>query len=174
MSWRRLLLSVLALVLHSSFASAELRLPALVSDGMVLQQKAPVRIWGWAPEGEKVTVTFRGQSASAQARGGLWVVTLKPLDAGGPFELTITAGAPRTPSSAGTTPPTSTGPSEIVLKDVWVGEVWVCSGQSNMEFQLARSFEAKADIEAPADPALRMFTVGRQVAEAPRNDVTGK
>lgn len=165
MSWRRLLLSVLALLLHSSLASADVKLPALVSDGMVLQQKTPVRIWGWAPDGEKVTVALRGQSASAQARGGLWVVTLKPLESGGPFELKITAGTPRTPS---------TGQNEIVLKDVWVGEVWVCSGQSNMEFQLSRSFEAKADIDAPADPGLRMFTVGRQVAEAPRNDVTGK
>jgi sialate O-acetylesterase len=146
---------VLFVLFQAPLASAKVTLPALVSDGMVLQQKAPVRIWGWAADGEKVTVSLRGQKATAEARKGQWSVTLKPLDPGGPFELGIA------------------GENQIAIKDVYVGEVWVCSGQSNMEFELARSFEAKGDIEATADPALRMFTVGRQLSDSPKDDVAG-
>ncbi|HTV23797.1 MAG TPA: sialate O-acetylesterase [Polyangiaceae bacterium] len=134
-------------------AFADVRLPALVSDGMVLQTGVPARLWGWAAEGEKVTVTLRGQTASAEAHGGQWSVTLKPLPPGGPFEMTIA------------------GHNTIVVKDVAIGEVWVCSGQSNMEFQLERSANAKPDIDAPPDPLLRMFTVGQQLADKPAADV---
>jgi len=156
MSGLRLILLSLALLLQSPRAGATVTLPALISDGMVLQQKAPVRIWGWADEEEKkVTVALRGQSVTVEPRGGLWAVTLKPLDPGGPFELTIA------------------GQERIVIQNVFVGEVWVCSGQSNMEFALSRSFEAQADIQAAADPALRMFTVARQVADVPKVDVAG-
>jgi sialate O-acetylesterase len=151
----RLVPLALVVLLQSPLLRAEVRLPALISDGMVLQQKAPVRIWGWAAEGEKVTVALRGQSLTAQTRAGQWSVVLKPLDAGGPFELNVT------------------GQNRIVVKDVFVGEVWVCSGQSNMEFPLARAFEAQAEIAAAADPGLRMFTVGRQVADSPQSDVAG-
>jgi sialate O-acetylesterase len=132
---------------------ADVTLPALVSDGMVLQERAPVRVWGWAPDGEQVKVTLRGQSATAKAQGGWWAVTLKPLEPGGPFEMTIA------------------GQNTIVIRDVLVGEVWVCSGQSNMEFPLQRSAGAQADIDAPADTQLRMFTVGRQLADTPKLDV---
>jgi sialate O-acetylesterase len=147
--------AALAIFFQTRLASADIRLPALVSEGMVLQQKAPVRIWGWAEDGEKVTVALRGQTASAVTRGGQWSVTLKPLDPGGPFDMTIV------------------GHDRVVIKGVLVGEVWVCSGQSNMEFPLARALGAEADISAAADPQLRMFTVGRQLADAPRPDVAG-
>jgi sialate O-acetylesterase len=132
---------------------ADVRLPALVSQGMVLQQKTPVRIWGWASEGETVRVVFHGQTAVANANGGNWAVILSPMDAGGPFAMTIS------------------GKNVIEIKDVLVGEVWVCSGQSNMEFALADAFDAKKEVEAPPDPLLRMFTVARQVAYAPQADV---
>lgn len=152
---RFLMLALLSLTtsVHARRAQAEVRLPALVSDGMVLQAGAPARVWGWAADGEKVTVSLRGQVATAEARGGQWSVTLKPLDAGRPFEMTIA------------------GRNTIVVRDVAVGEVWVCSGQSNMEWPLERAHEPQRDIEAPADPSLRMFTVGRQLAETPRADV---
>lgn len=153
MSRLPLALAALFSLLPARAALADVRLPALVSDGMVLQTGLPARVWGWAAEGEKVTVTFRGQTASAEARGGRWSVTLKPLDPGGPFELTVA------------------GHNTIVVKDVAVGEVWVCSGQSNMEFLLERSAHAKADIEAPPDALLRMFTVGQQLANSPADDV---
>lgn len=154
MSRLPLALSALLLLLSPRLARADVRLPALVSDGMVLQAGVPVRVWGWADDGEKVTVSLRGRSAAAVARGGLWAVQLGPLDPGGPFEMTIT------------------GRNTVVVKDVAVGEVWLCSGQSNMEWPLARVPEARADIEAPADPLLRTFTVGRQLADAPAPEVS--
>jgi sialate O-acetylesterase len=152
----RLLASVAAtgsIVLAGRAAHADVKLPALVSDGMVLQQKTPVRVWGWGSDGEKVKVTFRGQTAVATTRGGKWVVMLNPLEPGGPATMTIS------------------GNNTIELKDILVGEVWVCSGQSNMEFGLTRAFDARKEIEAQSDPLLRMFTVGKQAVDAPQADV---
>src|SRR4051794_29212048 len=108
---RRLAIVIAAVVsvLTSGPARAAIKLPTLISDGMVLQQKVPVRIWGLADEGEKVTVTFRGQTAQTVAQGGRWSVVLKPIEPGGPFTMTIA------------------GSNTIELKDVLVGDVWVCS-----------------------------------------------
>jgi sialate O-acetylesterase len=155
----RLVVSI-ALAFFVSFgvpgaARAAVKLPAVISEGMVLQQKVVVRIWGTADEGEKVIVSFRGQSAQAIAKDGRWSVMLRPLEPGGPFPLTVSAS------------------NTIELKDVLVGDVWICSGQSNMEFHLNDSFDAKKDINAVADPNLRMFTVARHVAEYPESDVAG-
>lgn len=144
---------MMLLLSQSRWARADVKLPALVSDGMVLQSRAPVHVWGWASEGEAVRVTLRGQSVTVKAQGGWWAVTLKPLEPGGPFEMTIA------------------GNNTLTVHDVLVGEVWVCSGQSNMEFPLQSSAGAQPDIDAPADPLLRMFTVGHELAEAPRVDV---
>jgi sialate O-acetylesterase len=155
MSSRRVALAAVVLSLWGRSARADVILPALVSDGMVLQRKAPVRVWGWAAEGERVTVTLPGQTATATASGGWWAVTLKPLALGAPFDITIA------------------GRNTIVVHDVVVGDVWVCSGQSNMEFPLERSADAQADIDAEADPLLRMFTVGRQLAQSPKPDLSG-
>ena len=152
MSLRPLVIAAF-LLLHGRSALADIRLPRLLSDGMVLQARAPLRLWGWASEGESVKVTLRGHVATTQTHDGSWSVTLPPLEPGGPFELTIA------------------GHDTIVLHDVLVGEVWVCSGQSNMEFPLARSAQAQADIDAPSDSRLRMFTVGRQLAASPARDV---
>jgi sialate O-acetylesterase len=97
----------------------EFRLPHLFGDNMVLQRERPVPIWGWAAAGEKVVVSFAGQKVPAQAdAAGRWSATLAAMPAGGPFELQVS------------------GKSNIVCTNVLVGEVWVCSGQSNMEFPL--------------------------------------
>jgi sialate O-acetylesterase len=151
----KVLAAAATLAFFSGTARAAIKLPGVISEGMVLQQKVPVRIWGNADEGEKVAVSFRNQTAETVAKDGRWSVTLKPLDPGGPFTLTVS------------------GTNTIELKDVLVGDVWVCSGQSNMEFHLSDSFDAKKDINAVADPGLRMFTVVRHVAEYPEADVAG-
>ena len=135
-------------------AQAELRLPALFSDNMVLQQGIAVPVWGWADEGEVITVTFRGQSAIATAHEGKWFIQLRKLKAGGPDVLTI-----------------STKTRTLRLANVLVGEVWVCSGQSNMEWPLSRSYESQADIAASASPNIRLFTVPKLKASEPVNDV---
>lgn len=161
MSFRSWILVAVAVLLSSRGADAHVKLPTLISEGMVLEQKVPVHIWGSADEGEKVTVALRGQSVSAVARGGQWSLLLKPLDAGGPFAMTVTSQ-----DSHGA------AQDRIVVEQVFVGEVWVCSGQSNMEFPLSRAFEARSEIEAAADPGLRMFTVGRQLADTPKAEVS--
>nr|MBA3439988.1 sialate O-acetylesterase [Pyrinomonadaceae bacterium] len=96
---------------------AEVKPHSLFSDGMVLQQKMTVPVWGMATTGERVTVEFQGQKVSATAgQDGKWTIRLKPLRAGGPFPMTIS------------------GENKIQLGNVLVGEVWLCSGQSNMEW----------------------------------------
>src|SRR4051794_18217778 len=94
-------------------ACAAVKPHALISDGMVLQRGMPVPLWGTAGENEKVTVRFQDQEVTTTAHNGKWLVRLRDLQVGGPFQMTIA------------------GTNTLRLKDVYVGEVWVCSGQSN-------------------------------------------
>ena len=110
---------------------ADVSLHAIFTDHAVLQQGRPVPVWGRAAEGEKVTVEFAGQSVSTVAQDGRWSVRLKPLKA----------------SAEGRTLQVR-GHNTVVRTDVVVGEVWVCSGQSNMEWPMSASFEPAADIAA--------------------------
>jgi sialate O-acetylesterase len=137
-------------------ANADVRLPALFSDHMVLQQGMRVPIWGWADEGEVVTVKFRGQTAKAKTENGQWKVTLKNLKAGGPDTLLFE------------------GRNRIELRDVLVGEVWVCSGQSNMEWSLERSHEPEAAVAAANHPQIRLFKVPKLKLSLPTNDVAAE
>src|SRR5262245_55140684 len=132
---------------------ADVKLPALISDGMVLQQGINAPLWGWADEGESVTVEFQGQKVAATAKDGKWMVRLKPLKAGGPFTLTVS------------------GKNKIELKNVLVGEVWICGGQSNMEWRLRQSDNAEAESASAKYPMIRFFTVPRAEVDAPVTDV---
>ncbi len=143
---------------------AEVKLPSLLSDGMVLQQGMKVNIWGTADPGEQVTVTFEGQQVSAITEsGGQWKVKLGPLNLGGPFTMTVA------------------GKNTLTLHDVLVGEVWVCSGQSNMEMPVGTNPQGwsggvvnSQDEIARADyPMLRLFTVQKAVAGKPQSEVKG-
>ena len=121
----RLFILALAAVLG---ARADVTLPALLGDHMLIQRGLPVHVWGKAAEGESVSVSFRGGTRSTMADSiGLWSVYLPPGDAGGPFELTVK------------------GNNQITLKDVLVGDVWVASGQSNMEFPVKEAVNATAN-----------------------------
>ena len=124
-------------------ARADVKLPALISNGMVLQQGMSVPLWGWADEGEAVTVEFQNQKVTATTKDGKWMVRLKSLKAGGPFTLTIS------------------GKNKIELANVLVGEVWICSGQSNMQWQLRQTDNAEAEIANAKYPMIRLFTVPR-------------
>ncbi len=138
-------------------ARAEVRLPAVFSEHMVLQQGVAAPVWGWATPGEAVTVELGGQTVKATAGAeGRWRCRLGPLAAGGPLVLTV-AGANR-----------------IEIQDVHVGEVWFCGGQSNMEFPLERANNAAAEIAAAKDPRIRMFTARNVVAAEPREEVDGR
>ena len=146
------LLLMLAPVLH-----AELRLPAIIGDHMVLQQNLPNPLWGWDAPGTQVTVTFAGQTKSTQAGpDGKWTVKLDAVSANDkPQTLTIT------------------GTEKREIQDVLVGEVWMCSGQSNMGFTLAGDW--KGDIEAAASrlPNLRLIKVPQVGTQELQNDFKG-
>jgi sialate O-acetylesterase len=149
-------------------AQAETSLPALFADHMVLQREKPVPVWGWAAPGETVAGEFvpgtgTGQPAQKKSatagKDGRWQVALDPLKAaaeGG--TLTVQAGAnqPR------------------IVHDVLVGEVWICSGQSNMGFPVKKVTNAAPDIAAADDPLLRLFGVKWKVMGEPQRDVGGK
>ena len=134
-------------------ARAEVKLHSLFTDHMVLQRGAAVPVWGWADEGERVTVEFRGKKVSTTAKGGAWMVKLGRLKAGGPDELKVT------------------GKNSVTLRDVLVGEVWIASGQSNMEWPLRASFQPMNDIQSANNPNLRLYTVPKLKANEPVKNV---
>jgi sialate O-acetylesterase len=137
-------------------SSGNIRLPRIISDNMVLQQNKPIKVWGWADKGEKVTVVFKGQSKSAKAdKSGKWIVVLAPEPAGGPFQLIIK------------------GKNSITLSDVLIGEVWVCSGQSNMEWTVRNTKNAEEEIRNGNYPQIRQFLVQKSVSLKPEEDVKG-
>ncbi|GIV19155.1 MAG: 9-O-acetylesterase [Armatimonadota bacterium] len=143
-------------LLLAASAFADVRLARIFSDHAVLQRGKPVPVWGTAEPGEKVTVEFRGQKVSTTANdNGEWRVTLKPMPAGGPFQMTVR------------------GHNTIVLQDVLVGEVWVCSGQSNMEWPVALSNNAEQEIAQANHPQIRLFMVPKAVADRPLKDLSG-
>jgi sialate O-acetylesterase len=144
----------------SSAASAAVKLPAVIGNDMVLQQGISLPIWGWAEKGEEVTVSVAGQTVSGKAGDdGRWEVKLAKLEASPdqkPLEMTI-KGATGEP---------------ITLKNILVGEVWVCSGQSNMEMGVGIAKNAPAEIKTADHPQIRLFTVPKVRAQEPKKDVT--
>lgn len=149
----RLMLAAVAAI--APVALGEVRLPAVISDHMVLQAGQPIVIWGWCDAGEQVKVSFDGQEASVSG-GTKWKTELKPHAAGGPYELSV-SGATNT----------------IVVKDVLVGEVWLGSGQSNMQWPVKASNNPDAEIAAARYPDIRLFSAPRVVAQTPQEDVEG-
>ncbi len=145
-----------ALLALLSCAHAEVSPNALFSDHAVLQQGAAIPVWGSAADGEKVTVEFDGQTVATTAKDGRWQVMLAPHKAGGPFTLTIA------------------GTNTVTVDDVLVGEIWICSGQSNMAFPLGGAATGKEEAVKADYPGLRMFTVGRNPAALPQAEVKGK
>jgi len=161
---RRAFLPVVALLLSTSAAHADVKPAPLFSDHMVLQSGMPVPIWGTASAGEKVTVTLNGQQQSATAGAdGKWMLRLTDLKAGGPYEMTIA------------------GNNAITVKDVLVGEVWLGSGQSNMQFTVSKKRAAFAglineeqEIAAAVYPKLRMFTGKMATTYEPQASIDGE
>lgn len=148
------LLGLFALALLGSAAQAQVRLANIFTDHAVLQRHKPIVVWGWARPGEKVAVRFAGEHKRAVADGqGQWRVVLKARPAGGPFELQVQ------------------GDNRITLRDVVVGEVWLASGQSNMQWSLAQSQGGAEEVARSAQPQIRHFTVARAVSLQPLPDV---
>lgn len=145
---------LIALAWLGTAAVAEPRLPALIGDHMVIQRDAAAPVWGWADGGESITVSIAGQITKTVAAGdGRWVVMLKPMRAGGPHIMTV-KGAEKT----------------VTIQDVMVGEVWVCSGQSNMEWPVRLAANAEEEIGKANHPSIRLFKVAHKTAETPQAD----
>ena len=154
---RRSLRVVLFTMALAAAAHADVTLPALLTDHMVVQRALPVHVWGTAVQHESLTVTFRGETKSAIADDlGRWSVYLSPGEAGGPFQLIIKAT------------------NAIVLNDILVGDVWVASGQSNMEFPMTGLVNAEAEIAAAQYPKIRLFQVKQKPADYPQENVETK
>lgn len=135
---------VLTIITLCSFSSsAQIRLPQLVRDSMILQRDAIVNIWGWSSVNEKITVKFNGKTYRAKGNDkGKWLVRLSPVNAGGPYTMEIN------------------GKNKIVLKDILFGDVWFCSGQSNMVHQLnIHDVTYAKEIEIANYPEIRQFWI---------------
>lgn len=163
MELRSLLLLAL---LPCALASAEVTLPSILASHMVVQRDLPVHVWGVATPGQDVSVVFRGETRSTKAgQLGRWSIYLKPGGAGGPFQMTI-QGTPLSSEPGSTPSPMQT----ITLDDVLVGDVWVASGQSNMEFEMRKAVTAEQDLPHAANPRIRLLIVKRLSAESPQDD----
>ncbi len=121
-------------------ASANVRMPSIFSNNMVFQRDAKANVWGWADNGEKVTVTFKGQKLETSAVNGKWQVTLNPMAADAKGAVLVIKGK-----------------NQLTFKNVVVGDVWICSGQSNMEWKVVNTNNAQKEIKNANHPAIRIF-----------------
>lgn len=163
---RLLLLAALPLSMGGQARADTSPLPfvsPLFTDDMVLQRGQSDAVWGWAAPGTAVTVRVAGKGAKGVAgTDGRWTAHLPPLPVGGPYALSIAGAA-------------SAGPAQsVTLRNVLVGDVWVCSGQSNMEFGMGMTRDADQEVGGATDPALRLFVTQKRVALSPQQTTTGQ
>ena len=154
----RIHIAFVVIILIAQTGFGQIRFPKLISDGMVLQRETPVKIWGWASAGEKVNLSFNNQSfETVTSSDEKWLITLPPQKAGGPFELEFNAS------------------NQITLKNILFGDVWLCSGQSNMETTMSRVSPLYGkEIEACTNPNIRFFQVPvRWNYNSPQQDIQG-
>ncbi|HEX3989423.1 MAG TPA: sialate O-acetylesterase [Verrucomicrobiae bacterium] len=138
-------------------AVAEVRLPKVFATHMVLQQEKPIVVWGWAQPNETVTVTIDRATSQAQANDrGEWKTTLPAMKAAGPFTLKVT------------------GSSSVQFDDVMIGEVWLCSGQSNMEMGIGAAADGEREIAAADHPGIRLLLVAKKWDPLPQTDIDGE
>ncbi|WP_209403561.1 sialate O-acetylesterase [Pseudozobellia sp. WGM2] len=153
----------LLFVCSTQLSIAEVTLPNVLSDGMVLQRNENVKLWGWANTGEKVQITTSWNSKKYQVETSIaakWEIEVSTPEAGGPYTITIKGDE-----------------NEVVLKNVLIGEVWVCSGQSNMQWSATTSAgidNAQYEIENANYPNIRFFTVPRRTSEHPQENLPGR
>jgi sialate O-acetylesterase len=147
-------LCALLLIAAASTVQADVKLPVVIGDNMVLQRDAEVPIWGWDDAGTAVTVTLRKSKVSATADAdGKWMVKLPAMKAGGPHTIVVA------------------GSSTLTVKNILFGEVWLCSGQSNMEWTVGLSDNAKQEIAAADYPQIRHIKIPHRPSDKPESDV---
>lgn len=146
-------ITILLVCLAGSLA-AQVKLPTFFSNNMVLQKGIELPVWGWASPGEKVTVSLDKSKGSTKAnKDGKWMVKLPSMNYGGPYQLSIQ------------------GKTSISFENVMIGEVWVCSGQSNMEFQLITSKNGAVEVASSDHPNIRLFTVKKRISDKPQDQL---
>ncbi len=150
----KLLVFIIGLMMIPAWLFANVRLPQVLSSNMVIQRNMEIRIWGWADKGEKVSVEFAGKTLKARAdKNGEWMVTFPPMKEGGPYSLNVT------------------GKNKVVLDNILMGDVWICSGQSNMEFQLHRAKDAVNEIAKADYPEIRLLNIPNNLQLSTVDDV---
>lgn len=143
------------LIFSFQTAKANVKLPRIFSSNMVLQQGMEIPVWGWADNGERITVEFNKEIARTVADGnGKWKVKLSAQEYGGPYTMTVK------------------GKNIVTFYNILIGDVWVCSGQSNMEWRVDQSNNAKEEVAAANYPEIRLFTVPKTVAQFPEDDIS--
>jgi len=158
MSCRRIVVGLVLVVVTAAAVFADVRLPAVISDNMVLQQGKKVPIWGWAEPGEQIMVSVNWHSMRwgvTANKDGKWIFKMNSPSAGGSYGMTIS------------------GKNTVTIKNILVGEVWVCSGQSNMQMAVTQSANAQQEIAEANYPDIRLFTVERKVADQPQSNCVG-
>jgi sialate O-acetylesterase len=157
---------LLLAVMPAAAVSAQVSLPRVLSDHMVVQRDLPVHVWGKAAPGQQVSVSFRGETRTAVSGPlGHWSVYLKPGSAGGPFEMTVNGVAGEAGQGA------AAAPQSVTIHDILVGDVWLASGQSNMEFPLSRAATAAQDIPDASNDRIRLLMVNKKAADYAQEDV---
>lgn len=138
-----------------AIAAAAVKLPAVFSDNMVLQRNMPITVWGWCDKNKTVTAVFNGETKQVKADSkGRWELTFRAQPHGGPYQLTV-----------------SDAKGSVTLSNILVGDVWIGSGQSNMEWEVKNSKDAEKEIAAANYDKLRLFTVTRKMSFSPVEDV---
>lgn len=151
----KLTLTILSIFLIGR-AHGNVTLPKIFTDNMVLQRDAPIHVWGWASPGETVKVVLNGKTVSVKtARNGKWLVKLPVMTAGGPYTLSVE------------------GKNTITLTNVLIGDVWICSGQSNMQWAVNQTNFQLTDTSFIKNAPIRLFTVYVDTDYMPREDVRG-
>jgi sialate O-acetylesterase len=146
------LISILLTLLFVNPAMAIVKLPAVVSDNMMIQRDMPVKIWGWSDLGETVSINFNGQLGKAKAgKNGIWNIQLKAMTYGGPYEMSIQGKA-----------------NHIILRNILIGDIWVCGGQSNMEMTMLEINQAKEEIIQANYPKIRLLHINRAMSNIPQ------
>ena len=150
------LLSLSLLISQSTFA--DVRLPNVFGTHMIVQRRKPVPVWGWADANETVTVAFNNQTKSTKAgKDGKWQITLDPMEAGGPYQMLVKSKK-----------------NTITFDDVLAGEVWICSGQSNMEWPLRSATNGKEEIKLANYPNIRQLLVKKEISLTPKDNIEGE
>ncbi len=157
---KRICLVLLACAAAAVGVSAQITMPKIFSDNMVLQRDKALKIWGWGEKEERVQVSFHGQNVKTITDShGKWAVTLQPMTYGGPFEMKISGEK-----------------NSISYTNILIGDVWVCSGQSNMEFPISgwtKVNNAEQEIANADHPTIRLFTVEKSMNYLPAGDLKG-